>query len=72
MGRLARGLKRYDIYKYSIETQDGRILLKGDPFALHAETPPHTASKIYDIRAINGRTKSIWNKEKPATITNRQ
>ncbi len=60
----ARGLKRYDIYKYSIETQDGRILLKGDPFALHAETPPHTASKIYDIRGYKWSDKEYMEQRK--------
>lgn len=41
-------LERYDIYKYSIETRDGRILLKSDPYAPHFETRPGTASKIYE------------------------
>ena len=41
-------LERFDIYKYSIETKDGRILLKSDPYATHFETRPGTASKIYE------------------------
>ncbi len=41
-------LERFDIYKYSIETKDGRILLKSDPYASHFETRPGTASKIYE------------------------
>ncbi|MBR3969699.1 MAG: 1,4-alpha-glucan branching protein GlgB [Ruminococcus sp.] len=41
-------LERYDIYKYSIETKDGRILLKSDPYSTHFETRPGTASKIYE------------------------
>ena len=39
----------FQAYKYSIDTKDGRTLLKTDPFAVHCETPPGTASKIYDI-----------------------
>ena len=42
-------LKQYDIYKYCIKTQDGRQLMKADPYAFHAQTPPETASKLYDI-----------------------
>ena len=41
-------LERFDIYKYSIETKDGRILLKSDPYSAHYETRPGTASKIYE------------------------
>jgi 1,4-alpha-glucan branching enzyme len=43
------GLKQYDCYKFAVETQDGRILAKADPFAFHAETRPGTASKLYDL-----------------------
>lgn len=43
-----RGIKRYDNYKFSIETDDG-IRLKADPYATHSETMPDNASKVYDI-----------------------
>ena len=43
------GLKEYDIYKYCITTADGRQLLKADPIGFHTETPPATASKLYDL-----------------------
>ena len=43
------GLKQYDIYKYCITTQDGRKLMKADPVGFHTETPPATASKLYDL-----------------------
>ena len=34
-------------YKYRIQSITGEILEKADPFALHAETPPHTASIVW-------------------------
>lgn len=42
-----KNLKVFDIYKYCIQTSDGRTLFKADPFALHAETAPSNASKLY-------------------------
>ena len=43
------GLKEYDIYKYCVTTADGRQLMKADPVGFHTETPPATASKLYDL-----------------------
>ena len=36
-------------YKYAIGAAGGQILEKSDPFATHAETPPNTASVIWDV-----------------------
>ena len=41
--------KAGDNYKYRIEGADGTIVLKADPYAVHAETPPGTASKVWDV-----------------------
>ena len=36
-------------YKYFIaSSQDGYSVQKGDPFAIHWEVPPHTATKVWD------------------------
>ena len=43
------GLARYDTYKYSVKAADGRLLMKSDPYAFHAETRPSTASKLYEL-----------------------
>ena len=43
------GLQRYDTYKYSIKARDGRVLLKADPYAFHAETRPGTASQLSEL-----------------------
>ncbi|MCA6079159.1 1,4-alpha-glucan branching protein GlgB [Fulvivirga sedimenti] len=42
------GIGHGEVYKYSIETQEGFRLEKGDPFARYWEEPPKTASIIWD------------------------
>ncbi len=42
------GVSVYDCYKYRIINGD-KVVYKADPYAFHAETPPLTASKFYDI-----------------------
>lgn len=59
-------LKQFDAYKYSIETADGRILMKADPYAAHFETRPGTASKIYE-RSYDWED-SEWYEEKKSRI----
>lgn len=61
---FVRSLKRFDIYKYSFERADGSFTLKADPYALHAETPPGTASKIYDIRGFKWTDRDYMHKRK--------
>lgn len=43
------GLQPGDLYKYAIETDEGELLWKADPFGFLAETCPGTASKLWDI-----------------------
>ncbi len=42
------GIKEYDNYKFAV-SHNGNTVLKADPYAFHCETPPQTASKVYDI-----------------------
>lgn len=42
-------VKPGDLYKFCIETGDGRELYKADPYAVSAELRPGTASKVADI-----------------------
>ena len=41
-------LKKGEVYKYYIKGFDGADLEKSDPYALHAEHPPHKASVVWD------------------------
>ncbi len=41
------------------ETADGRLLMKADPYAVHQETRPGTASKVYDLPSYKW-TDSDW------------
>ena len=43
------GAREFDCYKFFVETSDGRVLEKCDPYAFHSETRPATGSKVYDI-----------------------
>lgn len=38
-----------EAYKYSIRLQNGSIVEKADPYSFYAETPPKTASIVYDL-----------------------
>jgi 1,4-alpha-glucan branching enzyme len=43
------GVASGDLYKYEIKTPSDELYVKADPFAFHAEKPPQTASRIYDL-----------------------
>ena len=60
------GLEQFDAYKYCIETQKGKFLLKSDPYANHFETRPGTASKIYECSYE--WTDEKWRAEKSKKI----
>ena len=47
--RFIPDLQRFDAYKYAVSSAQGKTVLKADPYALHAETRPGTASKLYDL-----------------------
>ncbi|HSG71697.1 MAG TPA: 1,4-alpha-glucan branching enzyme, partial [Planctomycetaceae bacterium] len=38
-----------ETYKYAIKTKSGEILEKSDPYAFASETPPKTASIVYNL-----------------------
>ncbi|MDR3344536.1 MAG: 1,4-alpha-glucan branching protein GlgB [Oscillospiraceae bacterium] len=51
--------KQYDAYKYRILGADGKWSLKADPYAVHCETRPGTASKFYEFGAFKW-TDGAW------------
>ena len=55
-------VKIYDCYKYAIETKNGDIIMKADPYACHAETRPGTASKVYELGKYRWRDEK-WKQE---------
>jgi len=55
------GLKEGALYKYLIETKDGRRLYKADPFANYAELRPGTASRVADIESFKWSDKKWMN-----------
>lgn len=58
--------KTGDLYKYLIETQDGRKLYKADPYANYAELRPGNASRVADISKLKW-TDDVWMKNRAET-----
>ena len=56
------GVKVYDVYKYCITFRDGRRVLKSDPYALHYETAPANASKVYESEPFKWADKRWLNR----------
>ena len=56
------GVKQYDTYKYCITAADGRQLMKADPVGFHTETPPATASKLYELDGYEWKDKEYFEK----------
>ncbi len=52
----------YDCYKYRI-INGGKVFYKADPYAFHTETPPATASKVYDLSGYKWQDGE-WMKER--------
>ena len=64
-----------DLYKFCIETQQGKRIFKADPFANYAELRPGTASRVADISHLKWiddawmENRKTWdNKTNPMSI----
>ena len=56
-------VKEGDLYKFYIETADGKKLYKSDPFAFSSELRPGTASRVADIDSFKW-TDTRWMKKR--------
>lgn len=65
------GVKIFDCYKYSIHTADGRIIDKADPYSVHCETRPGTASKVYELKSYKWKDKKWTDECKKSNILER-
>ena len=57
------GAREGDLYKYAITAQDGRVLMKADPYAFSAEKRPGTASRVAVIDGFPW-SDSVWMKKR--------
>ena len=55
-----KGVKLYDAYKYHIFSKNGVETMKADPYGVHMETRPGTATKYYEIDNGYKWTDDVW------------
>ena len=66
------GVSKYDCYKYAIQTADGRLLMKADPYAVHQRPDRAPPPRSTTCPATSGRTATgLPGKKKPLCWTNR-
>lgn len=53
-------IQQYDAYKYNIVSQAGESLMKSDPYGVHMETRPGTATKYYEVKDCYEWTDEAW------------
>ncbi|WP_110114235.1 1,4-alpha-glucan branching enzyme [Bacillus sp. CGMCC 1.16541] len=52
-----------DMYKYEVYTEDGRSVLKSDPYAFYSEERPNTASIVYNLEGYKWNDQ-YWKRKK--------
>ncbi|MGN8913477.1 1,4-alpha-glucan branching protein GlgB [Anaerofustis butyriciformans] len=55
------GIKEGELYKFVIETKEGELIYKADPYAFYAEVKPATASVTIDIEGYDWKDKRWMN-----------
>lgn len=53
-------VEQYAIYKYRIVSQNGKVTMKCDPYGVHMETRPGTATKYYELENCYEWTDGDW------------
>ena len=56
------------LYKYAVVGADGQTVLKADPFALHNETRPSTASRVWSIDGYRWRDGAYLKKREKRNV----
>ena len=62
------GLEQGTLYKYAVVGADGQTVLKADPFALHNETRPSTASRVWSIDGYRWRDGAYIKKREKRNV----
>ena len=62
------GMEQGTLYKYAVVGADGLTVLKADPFALHNETRPSTASRVWDIEDYRWHDASYLKKREKRNV----
>ncbi len=61
-----QGVQQYDAYKYRVLSKNGTVTMKCDPYGVHMETRPGTATKYYEIENCYSWTDDAWVKARGA------
>ncbi len=64
---VVTGLENGALYKYCIESEDGEIIYKADPFAFYSELRPGTASRVWDLSGYGWRDEAYLAKRKASS-----
>lgn len=55
-----QGVQQYDVYKYRIQSKNGTVTMKCDPYGVHMETRPGTGTKYYELENCYAWTDDTW------------
>ena len=61
-----QGIELYAEYKYWVLSQDGQAVAKCDPYAVHTETRPGTAAKVFEVGNYAWQDEA-WQQKKAQT-----